>query len=201
MVRLYKSVSFDSWLAFNMYPSLWKSVCIINNISIWPCTIDSTTFVVSGKVGSLTPGLTTPVDDCFTPTDRPKSVRNRCVIEVFGGVFVLSISFRIFCWYMEFCHRTELDPHLFLSWETQKSRVTSFIRNSFNFQNGKRIYTYLVLCHDDVSFMKENSDFWRNTLIQKGNPLKMTSSRCLSFWKTLFSWMREGYPADIRYFN
>ena len=22
-----------------------------------------------------------------TPTDRPKSVRNRCVIEVFGGVF------------------------------------------------------------------------------------------------------------------
>ena len=26
-----------------------------------------------------------------TPTDRPKSVRNRCVIEVFGGVFVLSL--------------------------------------------------------------------------------------------------------------
>ena len=24
-----------------------------------------------------------------TPTDRPKLVRNRCVIEVFGGVFVL----------------------------------------------------------------------------------------------------------------
>ena len=23
-----------------------------------------------------------------TPTDRPKSVRNRCAIEVFGGVFV-----------------------------------------------------------------------------------------------------------------
>ena len=26
-----------------------------------------------------------------TPIDRPKSVRNRCVIEVVGGVFVLSI--------------------------------------------------------------------------------------------------------------
>ena len=25
-----------------------------------------------------------------TPTDRSKSIRNRCVIEVFGGVFVLS---------------------------------------------------------------------------------------------------------------
>ena len=28
-----------------------------------------------------------------TLTDRPKSVRNRCVIEVFGGVFALSRCF------------------------------------------------------------------------------------------------------------
>ena len=28
-----------------------------------------------------------------TQTDRPKSVRNCCVIEVFGGVFVLSRCF------------------------------------------------------------------------------------------------------------
>ena len=28
-----------------------------------------------------------------TPTDRPKSVCNRCVIEVFDGVFVLSRCF------------------------------------------------------------------------------------------------------------
>ena len=28
-----------------------------------------------------------------TPTDRPKSVINRCVIEVFGGFFVLSRFF------------------------------------------------------------------------------------------------------------
>ena len=35
----------------------------------------------------------------FTPTDRPnlKSVCNRCVIELFGGVFVLSLfPFNIF---------------------------------------------------------------------------------------------------------
>ena len=31
-----------------------------------------------------------------TQTDRPKSVHNRCVIEVFGGVFVLSLCFLIF---------------------------------------------------------------------------------------------------------
>ena len=28
-----------------------------------------------------------------TPTDRPKSVRNRCVIKVFGGAFMLSRCF------------------------------------------------------------------------------------------------------------
>ena len=28
-----------------------------------------------------------------TPIDRPKSVRNRCVIEVFGAVFMLSRCF------------------------------------------------------------------------------------------------------------
>ena len=48
-----------------------------------------------------------------TPTGHPKSVRSRCVIEVFGGVFVLSIGFRIFCWYKGFCHRTEPDLLLF----------------------------------------------------------------------------------------
>ena len=37
-----------------------------------------------------------------TPTDRPKSVRYRCVIDVFGGVFVLSFGFRIFYWYRVF---------------------------------------------------------------------------------------------------
>ena len=30
------------------------------------------------------------------PTDRLKSVRNRCVIEVFGGDFVLSLCFFFF---------------------------------------------------------------------------------------------------------
>ena len=47
--------------------------------------------MVSWRVGILLTGLTTPVGWLsFTPTDHPKSVRNRCVIEVFGGVFVLS---------------------------------------------------------------------------------------------------------------
>ena len=42
-----------------------------------------------------------------TPTDRSKSVRNRCVIEVFGDVFVLFFRFRVFCWCRGFSHGSE----------------------------------------------------------------------------------------------
>ena len=42
-----------------------------------------------------------------TPTDRPKSVCNRCVIEVFGGVFVLLCCFLEFAVDVGLCHKTE----------------------------------------------------------------------------------------------
>ena len=42
-----------------------------------------------------------------TPTDRPKSVRNCCLIEVFYGVVcVVTLPFWHFCWCRGFCHRT-----------------------------------------------------------------------------------------------
>ena len=50
-----------------------------------------------------------------TPTDRPKSVRNRCLIELFCGVVcVVTLPFWHFCWSRGFCHRTESDLFLFL---------------------------------------------------------------------------------------
>ena len=50
-----------------------------------------------------------------TPTDRPKSVRNCCVIEVFGGVFYVGmLFFGFFCGCKGFCHRTESELFLFL---------------------------------------------------------------------------------------
>ena len=36
-----------------------------------------------------------------TPTDLPKSIRNRCVIEVYGGVYMLlvcSVEFSVGVW-------------------------------------------------------------------------------------------------------
>ena len=44
-------------------------------------------------VGRLEPVNHTSLVAIVTSTDRPKSVRNRCVIEGFGGVFVLSRCF------------------------------------------------------------------------------------------------------------
>ena len=62
-----------------------------------------------------------------TPTDRPKSVRNRCVIELFCGVVcVVTLPFWHFCWCRSFCHRTESDLFLFLfaltEWVTKWSK-------------------------------------------------------------------------------
>ena len=50
-----------------------------------------------------------------TPTDRPKSVRNRCLIELFCDVVcVVALPFWHFCWCRGFCHRTGPDLLLFV---------------------------------------------------------------------------------------
>ena len=64
-----------------------------------------------------------------TPTDRPKSVRNSCVIKVFGGVFMLSRCFLdCFCGCMGFCHRIESDLFFFL-FETGYLGLLSVLTN------------------------------------------------------------------------
>ena len=61
-----------------------------------------------------------------TPTDRPKSVRNRCVIELFCDVvYVVTLPFWHFCWCMGFCHMTESDLFLFLSSVLDPSMVVN----------------------------------------------------------------------------
>ena len=53
------------------------------------CPFDCTVVVGSGIVWPVN-RLTTPVD-AVTSTDRPKWVRNRYVIKVYGGVFCIVI--------------------------------------------------------------------------------------------------------------
>ena len=56
-----------------------------------------------------------------TPTHRPKSVRNCCLIELFCGVVcVVTLSLSHFCWCRGFCHGTGSDLLLFVSWTYYK---------------------------------------------------------------------------------
>ena len=68
--------------------------------------------MVRGKVGIPYRLNTTRWVAAITPTDRPKSVRNRCV---FGGVF----GFWSFCWCYAFCHMTDTDRCCLFSLSTK----------------------------------------------------------------------------------
>ena len=77
--------------------------------------LDYTAVAVSGKVGPVKPVNHTSWVAVVTPTDRPKSVRNCCLIELFCGVVcVVTLSLWHFCWYRGFCHRTGSDLLLFV---------------------------------------------------------------------------------------
>ena len=55
------------------------------------CPFDYMAVAGSGMVGSVNKVNHTSWVAVVTPTDRPKSVRNRYVIELFGALFVLSL--------------------------------------------------------------------------------------------------------------
>ena len=80
------------------------------------CPFDYTAFAVSGEGWDPVNRINrTSSVVIVTPTDRPKSLRNRRVIEIFGGVFVLSSCFLDFSLGERvFFHRTESDLFLFL---------------------------------------------------------------------------------------
>ena len=63
-----------------------RSVVYIIHQLILVCPFDYTVVAGSGKVGSVNQVNHTSWVAVVTPTDRPKSVRNRCLIELFCGV-------------------------------------------------------------------------------------------------------------------
>ena len=76
-----------------------------------------------------------------TPTDRPQSVRNRCLIELFCGVVcVVTLPFWHFCWCRGFCHRTESDLFLFLLSHKIIPRVYYHYSYLFKLTDCKNIY-------------------------------------------------------------
>ena len=68
------------------------------------CPFDYTAVAGSGKVGPVNQVNHTSWVAIVIPTDRPKSVRNRRVIELFGGVVCdVTLPFWHFCWCRGLC--------------------------------------------------------------------------------------------------
>ena len=78
----------------------WSSVFIRRIIykCLHVCPFDNKAFAVSWKVGIPETDLTTPVwVAVVTPPDRPKSVCNRCLIEVLVAFLCCHVAFGFFC--------------------------------------------------------------------------------------------------------
>ena len=102
----------SAWVAVGLL-SISGGCCIYKFVNV--CPFDYTAVAGSGKVGPVNQVIHTSWVAVVTPTDRPKSVRNRCVIELFWGVVcVVTLPFWHFCWCRCFCHWTESDLFLFL---------------------------------------------------------------------------------------
>ena len=110
---------------------VWLLVCCLYKevyLQIFKCV----SFWLHGCCGEWEGGpvnrLTTHVGwAVVTPTDRPKSVRNCCLIELFCGVVrVVTLPFWHFCWCRGFCHKTGSDLLLFVSIPKPKTcRISS----------------------------------------------------------------------------
>ena len=95
----------------------------------------------------------------ITPTDRPKSVRNCCLMELFCGVvYVVTLSLWHFCWYRGFCHRIGSDLLLFVFFSKNDIRGTSYLK----LQNYKKYLSYTL--PDIVVKRKQESKSTENCL-------------------------------------
>ena len=78
-------------------------------------SFDYTAVAGCGKAGPVNQVNHTSWVAVVTPTDHPKSVSNRCLIELFCGVVcVFTLPFWHFRGCRGFCHRTESDLLLFV---------------------------------------------------------------------------------------
>ena len=71
--------------------------------------LDYTAVAVSGKVDPVKPVNHTSLITVVTSPDRPKSVCDRCVIELLVTSLCCHVAFLYFWWYRGLCHRTGSD--------------------------------------------------------------------------------------------
>ena len=103
-----------------------------------------------------------------TLTDRPKSVRNYCLIELFCGVVcVVTLPLWHFCWYRGFCHRTGSDLLLFVLLSGLCSLTSVIVLQPYhsgfkNFVIRSRRFTNFFRRPDDYN--NKRQEFWTSLL-------------------------------------
>ena len=108
-------------LCIDLYDhSAWYGCCLLSISGGWFTNLfKCVSFCLHGCCGKREGWARNPVNHTSwvtvaTPTDRPKSVRNRCLIELFCGVVcVVALPFWHFSWFWGFCHRIALDLFFF----------------------------------------------------------------------------------------
>ena len=93
-----------------------------------------------GSLGSRKPVLPHQFGGFRYSTDRPKSVRNRCVIEVFWWrLCVVMLLFGFFCRYRGFCHDWVRSLAFSLN------HLIAVIFNQCKFRSNEFIYIYIYI--------------------------------------------------------
>ena len=83
---------------YKSYPFKILNHTKIAGLFVLLCPFDYTAVAGSGKVGPVNQVNHTSWVAVVTPTDRPKSVRNRCLIELFCGVVCVVTALLTFPW-------------------------------------------------------------------------------------------------------
>ena len=102
---------------------VWLLVCCLYK-GVYLQIVKCVSFWLHGCCGEWEGGPVNQVNHTswvavVTPTDRPKSARNRCLIELFCGVVCfVTLPFWHFCLCRGFCHRTGSDLLLFVFTKT-----------------------------------------------------------------------------------
>ena len=123
---------------------VWLLVCCLYKevyLQIFKCV----SFWLHGCCGEWEGGPVNQVNHTswvavVTPTDRPMSVRNCCLIElVCGVVCVVTLPFWHFCWCRGFCHMTGSDLLLFVWTSTVKLCNCELKLNGLGFLESTRV--------------------------------------------------------------
>ena len=131
-----------------------------------------------------------------TPTDRPKSVRNRCVIEVFGGVFyVVTLLFGFFYECRGVCHRTESDLFLFL---LQSRLVTT---HAYHHQNILPFVSGTELQTESQTDKETDGRTYDPITTCPGGPFKSGTKVKNDFFLNLIFWVYWQYSISVPNFR